>query len=77
MNYANPGDHVPDIGVSNIAVKERYLAQYHILPFQNIPKVIIGYLDFEVVKKLNYFPVKLGLSPYYSLWTILDQQPLY
>ena len=37
---------------------------------------MIRYLDFEVVRKLNYYPVKGGLSPYYSPQNILDQQPL-
>ena len=66
MNYTNPGDRVPDIERNNRKVKERYRTQYHRLPFQNIPKVMIRYLAFEVVRKLDYFPFKGGLSPYYS-----------
>ena len=66
MNQANPGDHVPEIDRNNRKIKEIYQEQYHRLPFQNIPKVMIRYLDFEVVIKLNYFPVKGNLSPYYS-----------
>ena len=50
MNYTNPGDRVPDIERNNRKVKERYRTQYHRLPFQNIPKVMIIYLDFEAVK---------------------------
>ena len=46
MNYSNPGYYVPDIDRNNIAVKERYCAQYHRLPFQNILKVMIIFLDF-------------------------------
>ena len=46
MNYANPGDHVPEIVRNNITFKERYCAQYHRPPFKNIPKVIIRYLAF-------------------------------
>ena len=57
MNYANPGDHVTEIEQNNITVKEIYCAQYHRLPFHNIPKVMIQFLAFEVVRKLNYFPV--------------------
>ena len=76
MNYANPGDHVTEIERSNRTVKEKYRAQYHRLTFWDIPKVIIRYLGFEVVRKLNCFPVKEGLLPYYSLQTILYQQPL-
>ena len=76
MSYTNPRDHVPEIEQNNITFREIYRAQYHRFPFQNIPKVMIRYLDFEVVIKLNYFPVKGNLSPYYSPWTIFYQQPL-
>ena len=76
MNYSNPGESVPETKQNNRIVKERYRVQYHRPPFHNIPKVIIRYLDFEVVRELNYFPVKGGLSPYYSTLTIMDQQPL-
>ena len=37
---------------------------------------MIRYLNFEVVIKLNYFPGKGGLSPYYSPQTIVKQQTL-
>ena len=37
---------------------------------------MIIYLSFEVVTKLNYFPVKGGLSPYYIPRTTVDQKPL-
>ena len=47
MNYTNLGDHVPGIERHTITVRERYHAQYYILPFQNIPKVMIIYLDFK------------------------------
>ena len=76
MNYANPGDHVTNIDQNKTTVKERYRAQYYRLPFQNITKVMIRYLAFEMVIKSNYFPVKGGLSPYYSTLAIVDQQPL-
>ena len=55
MNQDNPGDHVPDIDQNNRTIKEIYRAQYHRLSFQNIPKAMIRYLDFEVVIKLNQF----------------------
>ena len=74
MNYTNPGYHVPEIEINNITVKEIYHAQYTRLHFQHIPKVIIRYLDFEVVKKLNCFPVKVGISPYCSPQTIVYQK---
>ena len=37
---------------------------------------MIRYLDFEVVRKLNYFLVKVGVSPYYTPITIVDKQTL-
>ena len=53
MDWDNPGDHVPEIDQNIITIKERYRSQYHRLPFQNIPKVVIRCLGFEVVRKLN------------------------
>ena len=44
-SYNNPEDHVHEIERNNITVKERYRTQYHRLPFHNIPKVMIRYLD--------------------------------
>ena len=76
MNYVNPGDYVHDIDINSRTVTGIYCAQYHRLPFQNIPKVMIKYLASVVVIKLKYFPFKKGLSPYCIPQTILDQQPL-
>ena len=76
INYANPWYHVPGVYLNNRTVKEVYLAQYHILPFQNIPKVMIRYFSFEVVINLSYFSFKGSLSPHYGPQTILDQQTL-
>lgn len=57
MNYANPGDHVPEIERNNGTVKERSRSLYYRLPFRNLPKLMIRYLAMEVVRRLNYFPV--------------------
>ena len=65
MNCANPGDHVPEIEQNNSTFKDICREKYHRLCFQNIPKDMIRYLDFDVVRKLNHFLVKVGLSPYY------------
>ena len=62
--------------MNNRTVKEKYHTPYHKLTFSYIHKVMIKYLDFEVVGKLNCFPVKVCSSPYYSPQTILDLQPL-
>ena len=44
--------------------------------FKNITKVMVRYLAFEVVRKMNYFPIKGFLSPYYIPQIIVYQQPL-
>jgi len=76
MNYANPGSHVPEIERNNKTVKERFRAQYHQLPYHNIPKIMIKYLAMEVVRKLKFFQVKGGIPPYYSPKTVVEQKPL-
>ena len=53
--YTNPGDHVTGIEKNNRAVKERYHAQYHRLPFQKSPKVVIRYLSFWSGHKIEFF----------------------
>ena len=47
MRYSNTGDDVSKIYRNNIKSKERYRQKYHRLPFQNIPKVMIMYLDLK------------------------------
>ena len=45
-NYDNLGDHVNEIEINNRTVKEIYHAQYHMILFLNISKLMITYLDF-------------------------------
>ena len=54
MNYTNPGDHATKIYINNRTFKERYHVQYHRITFHSIPKFIIRYLDFYVVRKLIF-----------------------
>ena len=51
MDCSDPGGRVPAIYRNKRTVKEICRSQYHRLPFQNIPKVMIIYLDFEAVKE--------------------------
>ena len=76
FNYANPGDHVPEIERSNRTVKERCRAIYHELPYKNLPKILIKHLVYECIRKLNYFPVKGGVSTYYSPRMIIHNTTL-
>ena len=69
--------HVPEIERTIRTVKDRYRCAYYSLPFQAIPKVMIKALAKRVVKFVNMFPPKGGVSEYWSpraivtgtLWT--------
>jgi hypothetical protein len=76
MNYANAFDHVPEAERNNRTIKERVRAAYHRLPYKKLPRVMIRYLAMVQVNQLNYFPVKGGISSYYSPRTILGGTPL-
>jgi hypothetical protein len=53
MNYANPQEHVPEVGRSIRVIKERYRVAFHRLSFKRIPKIMIKILAMECTKKLN------------------------
>jgi hypothetical protein len=76
MNYANPQEHVPEAESNNRVIKERFRAAFHRLPFKMIPKIMVKILTMERAKKLNFFPPKGGISPFYSPRMILHQQAL-
>ena len=76
MNYANPQEHVPEAERNNCAIKECFRAAFHRLPFKKLPKNMVKILRMESAKKLNFFPPKGGISPYYSPRMILHQQSL-
>jgi hypothetical protein len=76
MNYANPQEHVPEAECNNRVIKERFREAFHRLPFTKIHKIMVKILTMECVKKLNFFPPKGGISPYYSPRMILHHQPL-
>ena len=66
INYANPGDHVPEAECNNRTIKKRVRATYHQLPYSSLTKTMVKYLVSESTRKLNYFPAKHGVSDYYS-----------
>jgi hypothetical protein len=76
FNFANPNEHVPEIERSIRVIKERVRATYHRLPFHHLPRTIVKLLVSESTKKLNFFPVKGGIYPYYSPRMILHQRNL-
>jgi hypothetical protein len=76
MNFTNALDHVPEAERNNRTIKERVRAAYHRLPYKVLPRQLIWYLVTTQASKLNLFPAKAGISPYYSPRTILGLPPL-
>jgi len=76
MNFTNAQDHVPEAERNNWTIKERIRAAYQHLPYKGIPQIMIRYLAMTQAKQLNLFPVKGGVSQYYSPCMILNQTSL-
>jgi hypothetical protein len=76
MNYANPQEHHPEAERSNCTIKEQFCAAFHRLPSNKILKIMVKILAMESAKKLNFFPPKSGVSPYYSPHMIMHQQSI-
>jgi hypothetical protein len=71
MNFTHALDHVPEAERNNRTIKEWVLAAYHQLPYKALPQQLIRYLVQAQASQLTLFPAKGGISPYYSLRTIL------
>ena len=41
MNFANPGDHVPEAECNSQTIKEHIGAAFHHLPYKAMPRVMI------------------------------------
>ena len=65
-NYASAQEHVPQTERNNRVIKERVRAAYLYSPFKKLPRKVLKYLVMECTHKLNFFPVKGGVSDYYS-----------
>ena len=76
MNYTSKDEHVPEAERNNRTIGERIRAAYHRLPYRVIPKLMMRTLAMISTSRLNYFPAKGGISPYYSPNMILTQRKL-
>jgi len=56
---------------NNRTIQERFQSMFHLLPYKSIPRLMIEYLAMDCTNKLNLFPVKGGISPYYSPHTMM------
>jgi hypothetical protein len=62
VNLASANEHVPEIERRIRVVKERCRATRHSPPFGRIPKIMTTHIVLNVVKLLNVFPTKGGVS---------------
>ena len=76
MNYPPAKSKVPQAERNNRTIGERIRSAYHNLPYKAIPKPMIRYLAMVCADQLNWFPVKGGISSYYSPRVILTHQAL-
>jgi hypothetical protein len=76
MNFTNAQDHVPEAERNNQMIKEMIGAAYHRLPYKAIPRIMIRYLAMIQANNPNLFPMKGGVSNYYSPRMILNQTNL-
>ena len=71
INFANPGDHVPDIERENRTIQERFRVKIHRLPFEVIPRTMIPYLVLRITKNRSLFPKKTEISKHFSPYLIM------
>ena len=76
VNLASANEHVPEIERRIKVVKEQCRATRHSLPYQRIPKVLTVHIVLNVVKMLNFFPPKGGISETLCPKTIMSGETL-
>jgi hypothetical protein len=76
VNLASANEHVPDIEWRIRVVKERCRATRHSLPFETIPKITSIHIVLNVVKLINCFSTKGGISDTLSPKIIMSGETL-
>jgi hypothetical protein len=76
VNLASANEHVPEIERRIRVLKERCRATRHSLPYERIPKFMTIHIVLNVVKLLNFFPTKGGVSDTLSPRTIMSGETL-
>jgi hypothetical protein len=77
VNLASANEHVPEIERRIRVVKEQCRETRHSLPFERIPKLMTINIVLNVVKLLNFFRTKGGVSDTLSPKTIMSGETLY
>ena len=76
LNLAAAEEHVPEIERSNRVIKERVRACYHRLPYKQMPMAMLVAMVEDCAYKTNFFPLKSGISSYYSPRTLVEKKML-
>jgi hypothetical protein len=72
VNVVAKGEHAPMIERFIRVVKERCRCYYAMMPFDDIPRIVIIHLLITVMFYINAFVWKKGVSPFLSPMTILE-----
>ena len=72
VNVVGKGEHAPMIERFIRVIKERCRCYYAMLPFNNLPRIIVIHLLKTVMFYINAFIWKKGVSPFLSPMTILE-----
>ena len=70
--FAPAGEHVPTAEQNNRTIADHVRVAVHYLPYKRIPKLLVHYLAMDETNKLNWYPAKGGISPYFSPNMILQ-----
>ena len=71
LNITVANEHIPQIEQQIRVIKERVQATCHSLPFKTMPQLMLIKMVYNVVKWINAFPPKVGVSEFLSPQTIL------
>jgi hypothetical protein len=72
VNVVAKGEHAPVIERYIRVVKERCRCYHAMLPFDDIPRIVVIHLLKTVMFYINAFVWKKGVSPFLSPMTILE-----
>ena len=75
LNIVPPDSHVGEVERSVRTIKERLRSCIHGLPFTRVPKLFIRHLVADVVRCLNQFPWKNGVSDTLSPAALVTGHP--
>ena len=77
VNLSSASGHVTEIEKQIQVAKESIRSIRHSLPFNKFPKIFLTHLVFQVIKNLNHFPIKEGISEMISPTTIMTGKSLH